>query len=124
MFILGMHFPADRGNKIPFSEVVGLVEKAVDMKKVKEIKLHEGSTKSTKTELYKTVTNKDTFLAKALVHFYESEKDNNAPMKYMFYTNKYQVAEISLEVDKDAEAIEISKKFQDMEPINVEVVYA
>lgn len=124
MFILGMHFPADRGNKIPFSEVVGLVEKAVDMKKVKEIKLHEGSTKSTKTELYKTVTNKDTFLAKALVHFYESEKDNNAPMKYMFYTNKYQAAEISLEVDKDAEAIEIAKKFQDMEPINVEVVYA
>lgn len=124
MFVLGMKFTADRGNKIPFGEVVGLVEKAVDMSKIKEIKLHEGSTKSTKTELYKTLTNKDTFLAKALVHFYESQDDNNAPMKYMFYTNKYQVAEISLETDKDAEAIEIAKKFQDMEPINVEVIYA
>lgn len=123
MFVLGTHFSADRGNKIPFKEAIEITEKAVDMSKVKEIILHEGSTKSTKTELYKTITGKDSFLAKALVQFYEAESDNTARVKYMYYTNKYQMAEIALEVDKDAETIEIAKKFQDMEPINVEVVY-
>ncbi|MDR0664660.1 MAG: hypothetical protein LBF86_03965 [Helicobacteraceae bacterium] len=124
MFILGMHFPADRGNIIPSSEVAALVDKAVDMSKVKEIKLHQGSTKSTKTELYKTLTKNDTFLAKALTHFYlnqETAKEDG--LKYMYFTNKYQIAELSLELDKDAECFEIAKKFQDMEPINVEVVF-
>jgi hypothetical protein len=124
MFILGTYFPADRGNSIPNAEVVALVEKAVDMAKVKEIKLHQGSTKSSKTELYKTVSKKDTFLAKALVHYYLNQETIKASgLKYMYYTTKYQIAELSLELDKDAECFEIAKKFQDMEPINVEVTF-
>ncbi|MDR2033404.1 MAG: hypothetical protein LBP89_02080 [Helicobacteraceae bacterium] len=125
MFILGMHFPKERGNKIPSAEVAELVDKSVDMGKVKEIKLHQGSTKSTKMELYKTISKKDTFLAKALVHFYNNqETSKEGGVKYMYFTNKYQIAELSLEIDKDAECFEIAKKFQDMEPINVEVVFA
>jgi hypothetical protein len=119
-----MHFPADRGNVIPTSEVAALVEKGVDMSKVKEIKLHEGSTKSTKMELYKTLTKKDSFLAKALTHYYlNQETSKEGGVKYMYFTNKYQIAELSLELDKDAECFEIAKKFQDMEPINVEVIF-
>ncbi|MDR2639398.1 MAG: hypothetical protein LBC09_06160 [Helicobacteraceae bacterium] len=124
MFILGMYFPADRGNIVPSSEVAELVEKAVDMSKVKEIKLHQGSTKSTKTELYKTISNKESFLAKALTHYYlNQETVKEGGLKYMYFTNKYQIAELSLELDKDAECFEIAKKFQDMEPVNVEVVF-
>jgi hypothetical protein len=119
-----MYFPADRGNIVPSSEVAELVEKAVDMSKVKEIKLHQGSTKSTKTELYKTISNKESFLAKALTHYYlNQETVKEGGLKYMYFTNKYQIAELSLELDKDAECFEIAKKFQDMEPVNVEVVF-
>lgn len=125
MFILGFHFPASEGNVIPSDKVVAKVDDAIkgELAKVKEIKIYEGTTKSSKIDLYKTYTNKDTFMAKALVHYFIDENEAKQP-KYMVYTNKYQISELSKQLDKDEETLEICKKFDGMDTITVDVIYS
>jgi hypothetical protein len=128
MFILGFHFPASEGNQIATSKVVEKLDSAnVDMSSVKEIKIYEGSAKSSHVELYKTYTNTDTFMAKALVHFFTvgNEMPNEAKKpKYLVYTNKYQISQLSRELDKDEETQELCRKFNDMEPLTIDVIYS
>ena len=122
MFILGFQFPASEGNKIPKEEVIKKLDASVDMSKVKEIKLYEGTNKNNKIELWKTYSKTDTVLAKALVAFYEANKEDKETA-YMVYTNKYQMSEISKQVDSDEETVAICRKFDGMDPMHVEVVY-
>ena len=122
MFILGYHFPAEEGNQIPDEKVMAKVEADVDMSKVASIKLYTGENKSSKTEEWKTLSSLDSFLAKALVQFFELENEEKTK-KYMVYTNKYQMSELSKKVDKDAESAEICRMFDGMTPMHVEVSY-
>ncbi|MFP4485489.1 MAG: hypothetical protein ACLFOC_00935 [Campylobacterales bacterium] len=124
MFILGFHFPASEGNKIEASKVVEKVdaEVASKMGSVKEIKLYEGSTKNDHVELYKTLDKTDSFLSKALVHYFLSENEEKEP-KYMLYTNKYQMSALSKELDKDPEIQKICRKFDGMDTITVDVAF-
>lgn len=123
MFILGFHFPADMGNEIPTEKVVEKIDSVgTDLSKVKEIKIYEGTAKSTHVELYKTYTNTGTFFAKALTQFFETDNDEKQP-KYLIYTNKYQISQLSKELDKDPETIELCRKFDGMEPLTVDVIY-
>lgn len=125
MFVLGFHFPASEGNKIANDKVVEKLDAAIASKmgSVKEIKLYEGTTKNNHVELYKTYGNTNTFLAKALVHYFLEENESKEP-KYMLYTNKYQMSAMAKELDaSDAETQEICKKFDGMETITVDVAF-
>ncbi len=127
MFVLGFHFPASEGNEIATDKVVAKLDAAgVDMGSVKEIKIYEGTAKSSHVELYKTYTNTNTFMAKALVHFFnegnEMINEKKEP-KYLVYTNKYQISQLSKELDKDEETQELCKKFDGMEPMTIDVIY-
>lgn len=124
MFVLGFHFPASMGNNIPAETVVEKLNSSIGdaLNGVKEIRLYEGSNKSNEISLYKVYTNKDTFLAKALVHYFVQDNPSKKP-KYLIYTNKYQMSEISKQVDKDEETLDICKKLDGMEPITIDVIY-
>ena len=108
MFILGMHFPADLGNDVSFDAVVEKLDgEGVDTASVNEIKMTMEA-HGQKEEL--SYTNKDTFMFKALVHY-----TKNAESDYMIYTNRYQIAEISKEVDAaDDETMALCEKFDSM----------
>jgi len=112
------------GNNIPNEKVVEKLdaEVASKMSSVKEIKLYEGTTKNNHVELYKTYDKTDTFLAKALVHYFLEENEKKEP-KYVLYTNKYQMSELSKEIDKDDLTTEICRKFDGMDTITVDVTF-
>ncbi|HOI83910.1 MAG TPA: hypothetical protein PKW30_06340, partial [Campylobacterales bacterium] len=99
MFVLGFHFPASEGNKIADEKVLAKLEEAVSgsMSKVASVKIYAGNNE------YKTLTNVGTVLGKALVQYFEVENDAK-DAKYLTFTNKYQIAALVKNQDKDAEA--------------------
>jgi len=117
MFILGYHFPADMGNSIDDSKVVEKLEKDVDMAGVKEIKLTMTQGKG-HDSLVINYTNTGTFLAKALVHFFNKENEEKKE-KYMIYTDRYQMSELSKRLDSDDETMALCKKFDSMEQFRI-----
>lgn len=120
MFILGYHFPAEMGNVIADEKVLEKLDADVpNLDDVKEIKLYMGLRKDETEIIY---TKKDTFLAKALVGFYRTMKQETGDnKKYLIYTNRYQMAELSKRIDSDDETMDLCKKFDSMEQFRVEV---
>jgi len=117
MFILGYHFPAEMGNKIDDTKVVEKLEADVSLDGVKEIKLVMGKKKDTEI----SYTNMNTFMAKALVHFFLKDNESKDE-KYMVYTDRYQISELSKRLDaEDDETMGICKKFDSMEPFRIMV---
>lgn len=108
MFILGFHFPADMGNKIPDEKVVEKLDNAgVDTSDINEIKMVMESHGQVEELSY---TNKDTFMFKALAHYIKT-----AETDYMIYTNRYQIAELSKRLDSaDDETMALCHKFDSM----------
>jgi phosphopentomutase len=107
MFILGFHFPADMGNNIPDEKVVEKLESAnIDTSDINEIKMVMEEHGQVQELSY---TNKDTFLFKALAHYIKT-----AESKYLIYTNRYQMAELSKRLDSDDETMALCKKFDSM----------
>ena len=118
MFVLGFHFPADMGNKVPDEKVIEKLAD-VDVSDVKEIKLLMGTKDKDKTWI--SYTNKDTFLFKAMVHYFKEENPDRA-QKYMIYMNRYQMSEISKRVDAaDDETMQLCKNLDSMEQFRIEV---
>lgn len=118
MFILGFHFPADMGNKVP-DEMVAEKIAGVDISDVKEIKLLMGT--KDKDKVWLSYTNKNTFLFKALVHYFKEENPEKA-QKYMIYMNRYQMSEISKRVDAaDDETMKLCHNLDSMEQFRIEV---
>lgn len=118
MFICGYHFPADMGNDVSFDKVIEKVEdgtaaagKTVTVSsetregtKLEEISIPEGS-----------------FLHTALVDYYDNtECEAKDDFKMVYYTNKYQISEISKSVDGEATK-EVCKKLDDMNLYRVKV---
>lgn len=117
MFILGFHFPADMGNNIASDKVVEKLESAVDMSGVSKVKLTYGK----KFDNVVEYSNMSTFMAKALVHYFNEDNDAKET-KYFIYTNRYQISELSKELDSsDEETMKLCKLFDSMEPFKVEV---
>jgi len=119
MFVLGFHFPASEGNKIADEKVLAKLEEAVSgsMSKVASVKIYAGNNE------YKTLTNVGTVLGKALVQYFEVENDAK-DAKYLTFTNKYQIAALVKNQDKDAEAIEVADFFdKSRDQITLEVSY-
>jgi phosphopentomutase len=107
MFILGFHFPAEMGNKIPDEKVVEKLDAAgIDTSDINEIKMVMEEHGQVQELSY---TNKDTFLFKALAHYIKT-----AESKYLIYTNRYQMAELSKRLDSDDETMALCKKFDSM----------
>ena len=119
MFILGYHFPKDMGNKIPDEKVVELLDKDVDLSGVKEIKLTMGQGKGHES-IKLSYTNMDTFMAKALIHFFNKDNEEKKE-KYMIYTDRYQMSELSKRLDKDDATMDLCKKFDSMEEFRISV---
>ena len=118
MFVLGFHFPADMGNKIPDEKVAEKLAD-VDVSDINEIKLLMGTKDKDKEWL--SYTNKNTFLFKALVHYFKEENPDRA-QKYMIYMNRYQMSEISKRVDAaDDETMKLCHNLDSMEQFRIEV---
>ena len=119
MFILGFHFPAEMGNAIPDEKVVEKLDAVVDLSGVNEIKLLMGTKEKDKQWL--SYTNKNTFLFKALVHYFK-EENPNSDQKYMIYINRYQMSEIAKRLDaSDDETMALCKNLDSMEQFRIEV---
>lgn len=119
MFVLGFHFPASEGNKIPDEKVLAKLEEAVSgsLSKVASVKIYAGNNE------YKTITNVNTILGKGLVQYFEVDNEAKEP-KYFIFTNKYQLAALVKNNEKDAEALEIAEFFdKTREQITLEVAY-
>ena len=121
MFYLGMHFPADLGNKLEDSVIVEKLDAQVaemDFSDINVIELEMGLRgKECETITY---TNKDTFMFKALAAYLKDDtyvgKDGE---KYLVYTNRYQMSELSKRLDSDDETMALCKKFDSMEQFRV-----
>jgi len=118
MFVCGYHFPASEGNDISFDKVIEKIEDGIEAAgkavtitsetregvKLEEISIPEGS-----------------FLHTALVDYYtNTECAAKDDFKMIYYTNKYQISEISKSVDGDVTK-EICKKLDDMNLYRVKV---
>ncbi len=118
MFVCGYHFPASEGNDVSFDKVIAKVEEGLDAagksvtmtsetregKLLEELSVPEGS-----------------FLHKALVdYFVNSDVPVKDGFKMIYYTNKYQISEISKSVDGDSTK-DLCKKLDDMNLYRIKV---
>lgn len=121
MFYLGMHFPADMGNSLEDSVIVEKLDAQVaemDFSDINAIELEMGLRgKECETITY---TNKDTFMFKALAAYLKDETyEERDGEKYLVYTNRYQMSELSKRLDSDDETMALCKKFDSMEQFRV-----
>ncbi|MDR1555381.1 MAG: hypothetical protein LBS39_05090 [Campylobacteraceae bacterium] len=118
MFICSYYFPASEGNKIEFSKVVEkVISGAGDLSLYNTVELI-GETREGK-QLESISVGKGTFLFAAFVDYYK-KSEIKGEYKMVFYTNKYQISEISKAVDGEKTA-EICKKLDDMNLYRVKV---
>lgn len=118
MFICGYHFPAEEGNDVAFDKVAEKVyEGAGDLSGVNSVTL---TGETTKGEIVENLTiEKGTFLFAAMVDYFR-KSDVPGDTKMVFYTNKYQMSEVSKVLDGDKTAVEC-KKLDDMNLYRVTV---
>lgn len=122
MFILGFHFPADMGNKIENSTVVEKLDAQISELGIDDINAIELEMGIRGKEVEKiTYSNKDTFMFKALAAYLKDETyiARADGEKYLVYTNRYQMAELSKQLDSDDETKALCKKFDSMEQFRV-----
>ncbi|HGZ70863.1 MAG TPA: hypothetical protein ENK87_04065 [Nitratifractor sp.] len=117
MFICGYHFPASEGNDVAFDKVIEKVEAGAGDVAGKTVKL-TGETQKGEV-LVETEVPEGTFAHKAFIDFYNNS-DMEGETKMIYYTNKYQISEISKSVDGAATA-ELCKHLDDMNLYRVTV---
>jgi hypothetical protein len=118
MFVCGYHFPASEGNDVSFDKVIEKVNEGVSAAG-KTVTLTSETREGVKLE--ELVVPEGTFAHTAFVDFYEkSENAEKDGFKMIFYTNKYQISEISKTVDGDSTK-ELCKKLDDMNLYRVKV---
>lgn len=118
MFICGYHFPADMGNDISFDKVIEKVQDGIDATG-KTVTLTSETREGVKLE--EISIPEGTFAHTAFVDYYTNtecaEKDG---FKMVYYTNKYQISEISKSVDGETTK-DLCKKLDDMNLYRVKV---
>ena len=118
MFVCGYHFPADMGNDVSFDKVIEKVEEGLDAAG-KTVVLTSETREGVKLEEISVA--EGTFAHKALVDYYaNSDVADKDGFKMVYYTNKYQISEISKTVDGDATK-ELCKKLDDMNLYRIKV---
>ncbi|MDR1975893.1 MAG: hypothetical protein LBQ18_02745 [Campylobacteraceae bacterium] len=119
MFICGYHFPASEGNKIGFDKVVEKVTAgAGDISTYSKIEFVSETREGKEIERF-SADDKGTFLFTAFVDYY-TKSDIEGEYKMVFYTNKYQISEVSKAVD-GAKTAEICRKLDDMNLYRIKV---
>jgi hypothetical protein len=118
MFVCGYHFPASEGNDVSFDKVIEKVNEGIDAAG-KTVTLTSETREGVQIETLEIPAG--TFLHTAFVDYYTNtevaEKDG---LKMVYYTNKYQISEISKSVDGDATKV-LCKKLDDMNLYRVKV---
>lgn len=118
MFVCGYHFPADMGNDVSFDKVIEKVEDGISAAG-KTVTLTSETREGVKLE--EISVPEGSFAHTAFVDYYTNtectEKDG---FKMVYYTNKYQISEISKSVD-GAATKDLCKKLDDMNLYRVKV---
>ena len=118
MFVCGYHFPASEGNDVSFDKVIEKVQEGIDASG-KTVTLTSETREGVKLETIEVA--EGTFLHTALVDYYTNTECKEIDgFKMMYYTNKYQISEISKSVDGDATKA-VCKKLDDMNLYRVKV---
>lgn len=111
MFVCGYHFPASEGNDVSFDKVIEKVNEGIDAAG-KTVILTSETREGVKLE--EITVPEGTFAHTAFVDFYtNTEVAAKDGFKMIYYTNKYQISEISKSVDGEATK-ELCKKLDDM----------
>jgi hypothetical protein len=119
MFICGYHFPASEGNNVSFEKVLEKVSADTDS---------TGKTVSLTAEtakgeiLFNLEVPAGTFAHTAFVDFYNKTDvvPNAENWKMIYYTNKYQISEVSKKLD-GAITKDLCKNLDDMNLYRVKV---
>ena len=118
MFVCGYHFPASEGNNVSFDKVIEKVEEGLDASG-KTVTLTSETREGIKLE--ELTIPEGTFAHKAFVDFYDNaDIDAKDGFKMVYYTNKYQISEISKTVDGEITK-DLCKKLDDMNLYRVKV---
>ncbi len=118
MFVCGYHFPASEGNDVSFDKVIAKVEEGIDASG-KTVTLTSETREGAKLETLEVPAG--TFLHTAFVdYFTNTEVKENNGFKMIYYTNKYQISEISKSVDGEVTK-DLCKKLDDMNLYRVKV---
>ena len=118
MFICGYHFPASEGNDVSFEKVIEKVQEGIDATG-KTVTLTSETREGAKLETISVP--EGSFLHTALVDYYTNTECKEIDgFKMVYYTNKYQISEISKSVDGDATKA-VCKKLDDMNLYRVKV---
>lgn len=118
MFVCGYHFPASEGNDVAFDKVIAKVEEGIDASG-KTVTLTSETREGVKLE--ELTVPAGTFAHTAFVdYFTNSDVAVKDDFKMIYYTNKYQISEISKSVDGEATK-ELCKKLDDMNLYRVKV---
>lgn len=118
MFICGYHFPASEGNDVGFDKVVEKIDTNLEGAEAGKTVTLTSETKEGKI-LEELTVPAGTFAHKAFVDYYKNS-DIETDFKMIYYTNKYQISEISKSIDGAATA-ELCKKLDDMNLYRVKV---
>ena len=116
MFICGYHFPADMGNDVSFDKVIEKVEEGVETAG-KTVTLTSETREGTKLD--DIIVPEGTFAHTAFIDYFDST-EVEGDTKMIYYTNKYQISEISKSVD-GAVTKDLCKKLDDMNLYRVKV---
>ena len=118
MFVCGYHFPASEGNNVSFEKVIEKVQEGIDASG-KTVTLTSEPREGAKLETISVP--EGSFLHTALVDYYTNTECKEIDgFKMVYYTNKYQISEISKSVDGDATKA-VCKKLDDMNLYRVKV---
>jgi hypothetical protein len=118
MFVCGYHFPASEGNDVSFDKVIEKVNEGIDASG-KTVTLTSETREGVQLETLEVP--EGTFLHTALVdYFTNTEVAAVNDLKMIYYTNKYQISEISKSVDGDATK-DLCRKLDDMNLYRVKV---
>ncbi len=118
MFVCGYHFPASEGNNVSFEKVIEKVKDGIDASG-KTVTLTSETREGVKID--EITVPEGTFAHTAFVDYYtNTEMPSKDEFKMIYYTNKYQISEISKSVDGDATK-DLCKKLDDMNLYRVKV---
>jgi len=118
MFVCGYHFPASEGNDVSFEKVIEKVQEGIDASG-KIVTLTSETREGVKLESIEIA--EGSFLHTALVDYYTNTECKEIDgFKMVYYTNKYQISEISKSVDGDATKA-VCRKLDDMNLYRVKV---
>jgi len=117
MFICGYHFPADMGNDVSFDKVIEKVEDGTSAAG-KTVTLTSETREGVELETLEVPAG--TFAHTAFVDYFDNIAEMDGDIKMVYYTNKYQISEISKSVDGDVTK-DLCKKLDDMNLYRVKV---